>query len=573
MNIQIQILIFVLVQAFLTGCSPDQDKIASDHTRPNVLLILVDDLGYSDLGCYGSEIRTPHLNKLAAEGVRVMDFYVSSLCAPTRAMLLTGVDNHQNGLGTMPPGHSDNQYLKPGYEGTLNKRVISLAEVLQNKGYHSYIAGKWHLGHHKKDYPRSKGFEKSFVFLGGGSGHFSNAFALGPGEEPVSFYIRDEEIVDSLPEDFYSSKNFTDEMIKYIAEQEDDAPFFGYLAYTAPHDPLHVPDQYLDKYHGVYDEGYERVKIDRLSRMKETGLVEESVPYNPGTGKFPAWENLNPDQRKMQARIMEIYAAMIENLDYHIGRVIAALKESGKYENTVIIFLSDNGANPKEAAFYPGSSEEYLAENFDNSYSNLGRRNSFVSEGGAWAEVSNTPFTYFKTTTGEGGIHAPLIISGPGVNIEDFRTTTGMHVCDLFPTIIDLAGVSRPESYEGNELAPLYGTSAKEFLAGKELLVRDTELNPLHFEMLECRAIIQGEWKALMLQAPYADEPVWQLYNLSSDPLEKNDLSSQEPERLRSLTAAWDKYADESGYIKAEGQMLIEEIGPEEFYKYQIPLK
>ena len=294
------------------------------------------------------------------------------------------------------------------------------------------------------------------------------------------------------------------------------------------------------------------------------------MPYNPGTGKFPKWEELSDEDKKSQARKMEIYAAMIENLDYHIGRVVDALKKSGKYENTIFIFMSDNGANPKEATFYPGNSDVFLAENYDNSYNNLGKRNSFVSQGGSWAEVSNTPFTYFKTTTGEGGIHAPLIISGPGVDIENFQTSTGMHVCDIFPTVIDLAGVSRPDCYKGNELAPLYGISAMKFLAGNDTLVRNTKVNPLHFEMIECRAIIMGKWKALMLQAPYANEPVWQLYDISKDPLEKYDLSSQEPDKLQELVAEWDKYTVEVGYIEAEGQMLMLEIGPDEFYKYEI---
>jgi arylsulfatase A-like enzyme len=569
MKQHIQSILILLFFIGLFGCRQSQKDKSKDIKRPNILLILVDDLGYSDLGCYGSDIKTPSLDKLAHQGVIFSDFYVSSLCAPTRAMLLTGVDNHQNGLGTMPPGHTENQYLQPGYEGSLNNQVVALPEIMRDNGYHTYMSGKWHLGHHEENYPANRGFEKSFAFLGGGSGHFSNAFALGPGEEPVTFYVRNKNIVEKLPDDFYSTKNFTDEMIHYILEQEDDSPFFAYLAYTAPHDPLHVPDEYLDKYTGVYDAGYEQIKKDRLGRMKKLGIVDESIPYNPGTGKFPQWEDLDDNEKKTQARKMEIFAAMIENLDHHIGRVIDTLKKTGKYENTIFIFLSDNGANPKEAVFYPGNSKEFLAENFDNSYANLGKSNSFISQGGAWAEVSNTPFTYFKTTTGEGGIHAPLIISGPNVKIRNLASNTGMHVCDIFPTVLDFAGVSRPDNYNGNELAPLYGFSAMKFLAGDNVQVRNTTINPLLFEMIECRAIIKGKWKAMMLQAPYANEPIWQLYDLSIDPLEKNDLALQEPEKLEELIKDWDEYANDVGYIKAEGEFLINKIGPEEFYKYE----
>jgi len=425
------------------------------------------------------------------------------------------------------------------------------------------------FGHHKENYPANKGFEKSFAFLDGGSGHFNNAFPLGPGEKPITFYVEDKDIVKKLPDDFYSSKNFSDIIIKYINEQKDDAPFFGYLAFTAPHDPLHVPDEYLDNYRGVYSSGYEQIKKDRLASMKKLNIVNETVPYNPGTGKFPKWEDLDDNERKLQARKMEIYAAMIENLDYNLGRVVDALKKSGKYENTFIIFLSDNGANPKEPLSYPGSSEEFLAENFDNSLKNLGKSTSFISQGGSWAEVSNTPFTYFKTTTGKGGFHAPLIIKGPGIKIKNVQDNTGIHVCDIFPTILDIAEVSRPEIYNGNVLAPLYGISATEYLNGNKYYVRNTVTDPLFFEMIECRAIIKGSLKALLLQPPYADEPKWQLFDLSKDPLEKNDLATQETEILKELITDWDLYAVKVGYIKAEGEYHMRNVGPEEFYQFE----
>ncbi len=562
-------LCILLITVMLFGCSQVKQNDTQMFSPPNFLIILVDDLGFSDLGCYGSEIKTPNLDQLAGQGIIFSDLYVSSLCAPSRAMLLTGVDNHQNGFGTMPPGHTENQYLKPGYEGVLNDRAITIPEVLRNNGYHTYMTGKWHLGHHEANYPMNKGFEKSFAFMGGGSGHFSNAFALGPGEEPVSFYVRDKQIIEKLPKDFYSTRNFTNEMISYILNQEDDSPFFAYLAYTAPHDPLHVPDSYLEKYTNVYDAGYEQIKKDRLIRMKELGIIEESVPFNPGTGKFPSWQDLNEQEKELQARKMEIYASMVENLDFHIGRLIDSMKLAGIYENTFIFFLSDNGANPKEAVFYPGNSQEYLDANFDNSLGNLGKSNSFVSQGGAWAEVSNTPFTYFKTTTGEGGIHAPLIISGPGIRSQISNGKTGIHVCDIFPTILEFAGLSRPDVYNENELAPLYGKSAMQFLIGKEEMVRNTQNDPLHFEMAECKAIIKGNWKAIMLQPPYVDNAEWQLFDLSTDPLEKHNRAFSEPGILDELVHEWNEYAKSVGYIEAEGEMLIYEIGPEEFYKYE----
>lgn len=306
-------LYFTVLIFGLIGCDRPTQQTA-DIIKPNILLVVIDDMGYSDLNCYGSEIKTPNIDKVADRGVKFTDFYVSPLCAPTRSMLLTGLDNHLNGLGSMPPNHSRNQYLQPGYEGYINQSAMTLPEVLKENGYHTYMAGKWHLGHHEDHYPSSKGFEKSFAFLGGGSGHFDNPFPLSPVEKEVTFYVRDKQRVDELSEDFFSTRNYTDEMISFISKQEDDAPFFGYLAYAAPHDPLHVTDDYIDKYKGVYDEGYDAIKRSRLERMKTIGLVDDDVPFNPGTGNFKTWNDLDDSTKMHQARRMEIYAAMIENL-------------------------------------------------------------------------------------------------------------------------------------------------------------------------------------------------------------------------------------------------------------------
>ncbi len=543
----------------------------TDHRRqrPNILLIVVDDMGYSDIEPFGGEIRTPVLSGLADEGVRFRNFHVSSLCAPTRAMLLSGVDNHQAGLGTMPPMHSTNQYLQPGYEGPLNHRVMTVAEVLRGEGYHCYMAGKWHLGAIDGYRPEDRGFERVFSFLGGGASHFSDHRALSASELPHTRYDEDgRDVTEELPEDFYSSDFYADKMISYLSEQPDDAPFFAYLAFTAPHDPLHVPGSWLDKYRGAYDEGYDSIRTRRLERMKELGLVPDSLEPNPGSGLFPMWEELDDEQRAEQARKMEIYAAMIENADYNIGRVLDLLRRKGEYEDTLIVFISDNGANPKEPHFYQPNTPELIERDYDNSLANMGRRGSFVSIGGAWAEVANTPLSYFKTTTYEGGTQVPLIIRGPGVMKRGVDASQLLHATDVLPTVLDFVGASRPAERNGKPLEPLYGRSWKPYLTGETSAGVRGPFDAIGFEMMECRAVLKGDWKLLFMAPPYGEND-WHLYNVGEDPRELNNLAARYPQKFAELKAEWDAYACAVGYIEAGEIKQLEGMAPEDFFRFE----
>src|SRR5690606_30050875 len=309
----------------------------------------------------GGERRTPRLQQLAQDGLRLRNFHGSSLCAPTRSMLLCGCDNHQAGLGVMPPYHSTNQYLQPGYEGPLNHRVVTIAEVLKGAGYATYMAGKWHLGANKGYRPEDRGFDRVFSFLGGGASHFSDNRPLSSSEIPHTRYDEDgRDVSEELPEDFFSSDGYADRLIGYLSEHDTKQPFFAYLAFTAPHDPLQVPDEWLDRYAGAYDAGYDAIREARMTRMKKLGLIPESLENNPGSGLFPQWSQLTDSERAEQARKMELYAAMIENADYNIGRVLDLLTAQGQYENTIVIFMSDNGANPKEPHFYPPNTPELI---------------------------------------------------------------------------------------------------------------------------------------------------------------------------------------------------------------------
>ncbi|WP_242917199.1 arylsulfatase [Pontibacter liquoris] len=535
------------------------------NRQPNFLLVVVDDMGYSDCQPFGGEISTPHIQQLADNGVRFRHFHTSSLCAPTRSMLLSGCDNHDAGLGNMPTAHATNQYMQPGYEGYLNNDVQTIPEILKDAGYHTYMAGKWHLGELEGFRPHSRGFERTFSFLGGGVSHFNDQRALSEYEQPHTEYSEDGRTVENLPEDFYSSNFYTNKMIQYLTEQGEDKPFFAYLAFTAPHDPLQVPDDWRDKYKGAYDGGYDAIREQRLQRMKELGLVSEELTKNEGSGMFETWDELVEEDRKVAARKMEIYAAMIENLDWNLGRLFDKLKEADKFDDTIIFFLSDNGANPKEPYFYAPNTKESIAREFDNSYVNMGRINSFISIGGAWAEVANTPLSYFKLTTYEGGTQTPFIVSGRRMHKRGIVTDELLHVTDILPTILDYANVRYPKM---NDKKPLYGTSLKPYLQEETKQPVRNAFDVLGFEITECKAVLKGDWKLIFMPPPYGKGDEWHLYNLKEDIKEENNLAGQFPDKFEELMAAWHAYALSVGYIKANGESALAQLGFEEFYRF-----
>ncbi|MFA7586597.1 MAG: arylsulfatase [Novosphingobium sp.] len=540
--------------------------MADTPQSPNFLLIVVDDMGYSDCEPFGGEIRTPNLVQLAQAGARFRNFYTSSLCAPTRSLLMSGVDNHLNGLGVMPPMHTLNQFLKPGYEGTLNDRIMTIAEILGSNGYATLFSGKWHLGKNPGRRPEDRGFDRVFSLLGGGASHFADALPLSESERPHTLYDLDgEDVTDSLPGDFYSTYAYTDRMIEFLTEAGRDKPFFAYLAYTAPHDPLQVPDDWLDRYKGRYDGGYDVIRAERHERMQGMGLIAPDLPINAGSGQFPAWNDLSDEEKRSQSRKMEICAAMIELFDEGIGKVIDHLKASGQYENTIIVFMSDNGANPKEPHFYAKSTPEEIDARYDNSPANVGRRGSFVSIGASWAEVCNTPLSYFKLTTSEGGVQVPLIVAGPGVRRSGIVTDQLLHATDILPTFLDYAGVERPSALNGETLAPLYGRSWRPWLEGVTRQPIRGPYDALGFEMIECKAVIKGDWKLLFMALPYGDNE-WFLYNLREDPTEQRNLAKAHPAKFDEMLAEWNAYARSVGYIEAEGAAALDTMSAEEFF-------
>ena len=351
-----------------------------DTAQPNILLIVLDDLGYSDLGFNGSEIRTPHIDGLAASGVFLSNFYASATCSPTRAALMTGVDPHTAGLGTMAAARADERLGSPGFEGYLNDRVMPIAQLLRDAGYHTSIAGKWHLGAADGQRPESKGFDRSFALMGGGASHFADASGLVVFERGAD-YFEDGVAVDELPADFYSSTFYTNRALDYIgAAQRARKPFFSYVAYTAPHWPLQVPDADLDLYAGVYDEGYEVLLHHRVAAMRRRGLVPLDSGVAPAPAHLQPWAGMNAQERAEHSREMEIYAAMIERVDREIGRLLAALERDGELRNTLVILLSDNGPEGNDIGQLP-MNRLWIPLAFDNDLDNIGRVKSYTWTG------------------------------------------------------------------------------------------------------------------------------------------------------------------------------------------------
>ena len=524
------------------------------NQRPNILLIVADDLGYSDLGSYGGEINTPVLDTLAQGGLRYTNFYVSPTCSVTRSMLLSGMDNHVAGLGNMREMTAPNQMGQPGYEGVLNERVVSVASLLRDHGYHTYMAGKWHLGMKPDQIPRARGFERDFSLLVGGASHFNDRWNL-EWQIPKAPYTEDGRPVEKLPRNFYSTKAYTDKTIQFIEEgRQDGKPFFAYMAYTAPHGPLHVPDAWLRRYKNRYDEGWDGIRNQRLARMQELGIVEEGVNTADRLYYLPRSTSFAPAARVFQGRKMELYAAMVEYMDDQIGRVFDYLKEIGEYDNTVVIFISDNGAegnNLREIVAGQLGTLGFLhaMNNFaEDGHNSLGRKGTYAEYGALWAQVSMAPFRIYKGWTAEGGIRSPLIISGPGVQGRgELNKQAILHVMDIAPTLLELAGVQHPSTYKGREVAPMQGKSWVSMLDGRTQSPRSAD-DWLGWELFGNRAIRQGDWKISWLHQPIGTWD-WQLFNLAQDPGEQHDLSGKFPEKTKALVALWDEYVKMNGVI------------------------
>lgn len=519
-------------------------SVASDD-RPNIVLIVADDLGYSDLGAFGGEIETPNLDALVADGLQLTNFYTAPTCSPTRSMLMSGTDNHVAGVGNMVELMMDEQRGQPGYEGFLNDRVVAFPELLQDAGYDTYIAGKWHLGGKPELLPANRGFDKSTILVGGAGSHYDQTGANV--EVPVATYRQGTEPF-TLPEGFYSTDFYTDTMLDYITSGEGDGhPFFAYLAYTAPHWPLQAPKAVIDKYAGRYEVGYEAIRSARLERMKAMGLLAPDAISAETIAAWPRWEDLTPEQQARESRLMQVYAAMVDDLDANVGRIVDHLKQTGEYDDTVFVFMSDNGAEGNDPDATDPANGKWLAETFDNSTGNIGSASSFVGYGPAWGSVSSTPYRAFKGFTYDGGIRVPAFITAPG-RLAPGRRGDLISVMDLAPTILELAGAKAPGTeYRGHAVAPIKGKSLLPALTGTAETVRGPD-EALGWELSGRIAIRQGDWKLVWSNKPSGTGD-WQLFDVAKDPAEAEDVSAAHPEKLAAMTALWDDYRDANGVV------------------------
>ena len=527
-----KVLCTMLSLSLLAACGQGQSGASpnADDTRPNILLIVADDLGYADLGSFGSDIQTPNIDSLAAEGIRFAQFHTAPMCAPTRAMLLSGNNNHVAGMARQGrTGVLD--YPLPGYENSLSDRIVPFPKLLQATGYHTYTVGKWHLGLEEETSPRAAGFSRAFNLLQGAGTHFDE---IGYSEKPSMFRL-DAELV-SYPVGRYSTEVYTDRLIEFIESNRGDGkPFFAFAAYTSPHWPLQVPDDYLDLYSGQYDDGYDALRVRNFATLKEAGIIPAESTLPPRNDAITPWEDLDAEQRRREARKMELYAAMVDNLDDHVGRLLDYLREHDLYEDTLIIFMSDNGAAGED--FYnEGPYVEHLQANFDNAYEKMGTAESFVSYDDPWAEAGSAPFMRRKGYSREGGIVAPMIIAGPGVNAAGLVDANYVTVMDLAPTFLEIAGATYPVD---EALPPMLGESMRALLARESDAVHaeDYVTTLYHAGRAYLR---QGDWKIANLEAPF-DEASFELFNLAEDPGETTNLADSHPEKYEELVTLWRK--------------------------------
>lgn len=510
----------------LSGCL---ERSAKDNSadRPNIVIIMADDMGYSDVGCYGGEVNTPNIDKLAKNGIRFTQFYNTSRCCPTRASLLTGLYPHQAGMGGMVAAKNDPK-KPPAYQGYLNDKCVTIAEVLKVAGYTTLMSGKWHVGEFRPHWPTNRGFDKYFGLISGGANYYDITKTKAKG-------VVRKMAINDMPykppkEGFYMTDAFTDRAVKFINENTSPKkPFFLYVAYTAPHWPLHALPEDIAKYKGKYLKGWDELRKERYQRMVKMGLVDKGWKLSSRDEGAPAWESLSEDKKKQMDLKMAVYAAQIDRMDQGIGRIIESLEEKGQLDNTLILFLSDNGACAETGEF-----------GFDRRKNGLppGGVDSYMSYGLSWANASNTPYRRYKKLVHEGGVATPLIAHWPN-RIKDrgaFRKQAS-GVIDLMPTCIELAKAKYPAEYKGKNILPPEGKSLVPAFYGKAVQKRT-----LFFEHMGNKAVRKGKWKLVA-----ENKGKWELYDLEADRTETNDLVERFPQKAKELISLWNAWAKKVG--------------------------
>ncbi|KAF2480539.1 arylsulfatase [Neohortaea acidophila] len=555
--------------------------------RPNCLIIVADDLGFTDISCYGSEIPTPNIDSLAydAGGLRFTSFHVAAACSPTRAMLMTGTDHHLTGLGQLSefvrnsPAHQG----RPGHEGYLTDKVVALPELLRDAGYHTVMAGKWHLGLKPEYSPKARGFERSFALLPGCANHYAYEPPYDNPKEPPRFFetavtalhMEDLEYIPTVPKDFYSSDYYATKLLQYLhnrTPEEKEKPLFAYLPFSAPHWPLQAPKESMDQFKGQYADGPEALRLRRLESLKALGMVEPHVVPHPivtGPNEPAEWSEMTELERAKSARSMEVYAGMVKRMDENIGLVLAYLRDTGEYDNTHIFFMSDNGA---EGASYEARDAiredvlNHINKYYDNSLENIGRHDSFVWYGARWAQAATAPSRLYKLFSTQGGVRVPLVLKP--ARVQDSAHPTARNtispafctVMDILPTLLDYASIPHPQTYKGKPVASPRGTSWKTFLDTHLSTQQSTSPWSIHpethatgFEVSGSGALRRGKYKITYVPLPHGPQK-WELFDVLADPGETRDLRDELPGVFEEMLAEWEVYKKDVGVVGLRGE-------------------
>ena len=516
--------------------------VCAQEQRSNIILIMADDMGYADIGCYGSEIKTPNLDKLAANGLRFRQFYNGARCCPTRASLVTGLYAHQAGIGHMtndPEDAAAFDYGVPAYRGDINDQSVTFAEVLKSAGYQTLMTGKWHLGYHDRNkWPLQRGFDKYYGILAGAANYFNPT-----GKRGLTFM---NDPVEPEGDNFYTTDAFTNYAMRFIKEnrqQEKKQPFFLYLAYTSPHWPLNAMKQDIDKYRGKYKAGWSALRGERLKRMKALGVINDATGLSADDGA--GWEALTPEQKDEMDYRMAIYAAQIDRMDQNIGRLIQYLEQSGTLDNTLILFLSDNGACA-EGGLLGGGKKEMLGT----------KGGYMLSYGQSWANASVTPFKKYKHWVYEGGIGTPLIAYWPAKMPQTIKgkfTDQYGFLPDIMTTFVNVSGATYPQTYKGNTITPMQGSSLLPLLLGKDKPIHQA---PIFWEHEGNAAVRYGNLKLVKEYKP-DNASAWELYDISKDRSELNDLSAKMPDKVRQLSKDYEQWARKVGVLPYDEVLRI----------------
>jgi arylsulfatase/uncharacterized sulfatase len=523
------------------------------ETKPNIVLILVDDSALMDFGAYGGEANTPNIDKLAHQGTMFTNYHTSPSCAPSRAMLLTGYDSHLTGVPNLPLFLPPDQVEEPGYEGILNDSIKTVATQLKENGYSTYITGKWHLGHTEKTLPTKRGFNRSYILDASGADNYDHKAYLPTQSKPKWF--KDGKAI-NLPEDFYSSRNFVDEMMQFMEEEPNkESPFFAYLAFQAIHIPVQAPKEFIQKYEGVYDEGWDVLRQRRFEKAKELALIPKNATLGNMLPKLSKWEDLSEENKKLKSKAMAVNAAMLEAMDFHIGRYMTYLSEKGKLENTVFIITSDNGPEASDPTLVAGMELWLKLVGYNRDYETLGEKKSWNYIGPEFASAAASPNSFFKFYAGEGGLRVPLIISGGNIPKGQKKDAISF-VTDITPTILDIANIkgapSLSKSYTGKTLQPYIQNQS-------DYVYEENEV--IGIEAAGHAALFRGDMKITRNGPPYGDFK-WRLYNLKNDPGETTDLSESLPEIFKELLIEYETYASDNNVLEmAEDYDLMKEVG------------